>query len=139
NIMRDNMIICLSDLGPGHCMAMDLNIEHLIEYLKTLLQAKGMTSTWDSLGNISACILHLQLVKKKICDSLNGSYRNSGHTTPDTSHLVWHVANKIGTEILQQLRSDWPHNERKKLIKDIQLRGEELLKSSTLGTINKKI
>jgi hypothetical protein len=34
DIMRDNMIICLSGLGPGHCMPMDMNIEHLIGYLK---------------------------------------------------------------------------------------------------------
>ncbi|KAJ7838658.1 hypothetical protein B0H14DRAFT_2513206, partial [Mycena olivaceomarginata] len=39
NIMRDNMIICISGLGAGHCMPMDLNIEHLIGYLKILLQA----------------------------------------------------------------------------------------------------
>ncbi|KAJ7705802.1 hypothetical protein B0H14DRAFT_3526240 [Mycena olivaceomarginata] len=45
DIMRDNMIICISGKGPGHCMAIDLNIEHLIGYLKNLLQAKGMTST----------------------------------------------------------------------------------------------
>ncbi|KAJ7938077.1 hypothetical protein B0H13DRAFT_1476684, partial [Mycena leptocephala] len=34
NIMHDNMIICISGRGPGHCMAVDLNIEHLIGYLK---------------------------------------------------------------------------------------------------------
>ncbi|KAJ6468884.1 hypothetical protein C8R45DRAFT_1105515 [Mycena sanguinolenta] len=34
DIMRDNMIICISGLGPGHCMAIDTNIEHLIGYLK---------------------------------------------------------------------------------------------------------
>jgi hypothetical protein len=32
--MRDNMIICISGGGPGHCMGVDLNIEHLIGYLK---------------------------------------------------------------------------------------------------------
>lgn len=31
--MRDNMIINVSGI-PGHCMAIDLNIEHLIGYLK---------------------------------------------------------------------------------------------------------
>jgi hypothetical protein len=33
DIMRDNMIVNVSGL-PGHFMAADLNIEHLIGYLK---------------------------------------------------------------------------------------------------------
>jgi hypothetical protein len=33
NVMRDNMIINVSGLS-GHFMAVDLNIEHLIGYLK---------------------------------------------------------------------------------------------------------
>lgn len=32
--MRDNMIVCISGGGPGHCMGVDMNIEHLIGYLK---------------------------------------------------------------------------------------------------------
>lgn len=32
--MRDNAIICISGRGPGHCMGVDMNIEHLIGYLK---------------------------------------------------------------------------------------------------------
>ncbi|KAJ7677145.1 hypothetical protein B0H14DRAFT_3177829 [Mycena olivaceomarginata] len=104
DIMRDNMIICLSGLGPGHCMPMDMNIEHLIGYLKNLLQAKGMSSTWDRLGNISAAIVHLQRVKKKVAEALDGSYRNTGHTTPDTSEMVWRVANKAAGEQLQERR-----------------------------------
>ncbi|KAJ7639893.1 hypothetical protein B0H17DRAFT_1216787 [Mycena rosella] len=91
DIMRDNMIICISGGGPGHCMPIDLNIEHLIGYLKILLHAKGMSSTWDRLGNISAAIVHLQRVKKKVSAALDGAYKNTGHSTPDTSHLVWRV------------------------------------------------
>jgi len=33
NIMRDNMLVNVSGI-PGHAMGMDLNIEHLIRYLK---------------------------------------------------------------------------------------------------------
>ncbi|KAJ7091714.1 hypothetical protein C8R43DRAFT_1092475 [Mycena crocata] len=139
DIMRDNMIICLSGLGPGHCMPMDLNIEHLIGYLKILLKAKGMASTWDRLGNISAAIVHLQRVKKKIAEALEGAYRNTGHTTPDTSEMVLRVARKVASENLQQFLNGRPHNDRKKLTKDIQLIGEESIKSSTLKTFNKKL
>jgi hypothetical protein len=154
--MRDNMIICISGLGAGHCMPMDLNIEHLIGYLKViyfhlcvrlpfilsfkiLLQAKGLNSTWDRLGNISAAIVHLQRVKKKVAAALDAAYQNTGHTTPDTSHLVWRVQRKIAEEQLQQLqpgRSDTPG---RKLTKDILVIGEAKLRSSTLGTFNKKI
>ena len=38
NIMRDNMIINISGLS-GHFMAVDLNIEHLIGYLKVSYKA----------------------------------------------------------------------------------------------------
>ncbi|KAF7358963.1 hypothetical protein MSAN_01236700 [Mycena sanguinolenta] len=117
DIMRDNMIIRLSQ---GHCMPMDLNIEHLIGYLKTLLQAKGMTSTWDRLGNISAAIVHLQRVKKKVAEALNGAYRNTSHTTPDTSQMVFRVANKAASERLQQF-------------------AKKKINSSTLKTFNKKL
>ncbi|KAJ6523939.1 hypothetical protein DFH09DRAFT_1096438 [Mycena vulgaris] len=98
DIMRDNMIICISGLGPDHCMAIDMNIEHLIGYLKGLLQAKGMSSTWDRLDNISAAIISIQRVKKKISSALDAPYRNTGHTTPDTSEMVWRVQRKVANE-----------------------------------------
>ncbi|KAJ7449382.1 hypothetical protein B0H11DRAFT_2161920 [Mycena galericulata] len=127
NIMRDNMIICISGLGLGHCMPIDLNIEHLIGYLKILLQAKGMSSTWDRLGNISAAIVHLQ------------PYKNTGHTTPDTAHLVWRVQRKIANEGLHEFQKGRTNNARRKLTTDILSVGEAKLKSSTLATFNKKI
>ncbi|KAJ7933281.1 hypothetical protein B0H13DRAFT_1856308 [Mycena leptocephala] len=96
--MRDNMIICISGRGPGHCMAVDLNIEHLIGYLKNLLQAKGMNSMWDRLGNISAAIVHIQSIKKKMASALGTAHQGTGHTTPDTSHLVWRVQHKVANE-----------------------------------------
>ncbi len=36
NIMRDNMLVNVSG-NPGHAMGIDLNIEHLIGYLKVSL------------------------------------------------------------------------------------------------------
>ncbi|KAJ7251795.1 hypothetical protein B0H12DRAFT_1018313, partial [Mycena haematopus] len=138
-IMRDNMIICISGLGPGHCMPIDMNIEHLIGYLKILLRAKAMNSTWDRLGNISAAIVHLQQVKKKIATLLDTAYRNTGHTTPDTSEMVWRIQRKVASEGLQTFDPDRANSARAKLSKDILMVGEEKLKSSTLATFNKKI
>ncbi|KAJ7735352.1 hypothetical protein B0H16DRAFT_1892288 [Mycena metata] len=139
DIMRDNMIVCISGCGPGHCTAIDMNIEHLIGYLKILLQAKGMTSTWDRLGNISAAIVHLQLVKKKISAALDTAYQSTGHTTPNTSHLVWRVQRRVHSEGLQELQPHRTNNARGKLITDILKVGESKIKSSTLATFNKKL
>ncbi|KAJ7183912.1 hypothetical protein C8R46DRAFT_856486, partial [Mycena filopes] len=139
DIMRDNMIVCISGRGPGHCMAIDMNIEHLIGYLKILLQAKGMNSTWDCLGNISAAIVHLQRVKKKIAAALNAAYQSTGHTTPDTAHLVWRVQRRANSEDLQLFNAARSNNPRGKLTSDILLIGEGKIKSSTLATFNKKL
>ncbi|KAJ7664172.1 hypothetical protein B0H14DRAFT_3539822 [Mycena olivaceomarginata] len=125
NIMRDNAIIRISGGGPGHCMSVDMNIEHLIGYLKTLLQAKGLNSTWDRLGDMSAAIIHLQRVKKIIAAALNSPHHSNNHTTPEIAHLQF-----------TPTRSNNPPG---KLTKDIQKVGEAKLKSSTLATFNKKI
>ncbi|KAJ7451396.1 hypothetical protein FB451DRAFT_1051517 [Mycena latifolia] len=139
DIMRDNIIVCLSGLGPGHCMAIDLNIEHLIGYLKTLLKAKGMNSTWDRLGNISAAIVQLQRVKKKVSSALDAGYKSSRHTTPDISQMVKRVQRKVHQEGLHKFQAGRANNDRRKLVCDIQMLGESRLKSSTLGTFNKKV
>jgi hypothetical protein len=96
---------------PGHAMGIDMNIEHLIQYLKvcsilnlvptlrlilyeTLFVAKGIYLNWDRLGNIAAGINYLQLVKKRVMASLKSGYQGSTHTDVNTASLVWHVANK---------------------------------------------
>jgi hypothetical protein len=42
--MRDNALVNLTGLD-GHCMAIDLNIEHLIKFLKAWVNLDGRTST----------------------------------------------------------------------------------------------
>jgi hypothetical protein len=97
-----------------------------------------MSSTWDRLGNISAAIVHIHGVKKKIAAALNTSYQSSTHTTPDTSHLVQRVQHKLANEGLQEFDSRRPDNSRQKATVDILETGEAKLKSSTLATFNKK-
>ncbi|KAJ7170439.1 hypothetical protein C8R43DRAFT_1120868 [Mycena crocata] len=137
--MHNNMIVCISALGPGHCMPIDLNIEQLIGYLQILLQAKGMESTWDRLGNISAAIIHLQQVKKTVATALYAACRNTGHTTPDTSEMVWRVQQKVVAEGLQCFQTGRANNGHSKLATDILMTREAKLKSSTLRTFNKKL
>jgi hypothetical protein len=53
--------------------------------------------------------------------------------------MVWRVANKAAGEQLQEFVVGRAHNDRKKLIKDILLVGEENLKSNTLKAFNKRL
>ena len=139
-------------------MAIDINMEHLIGQLKVkflfiltictdiiltlvqdLLTAKGLESTWDRLGDISAAIDYLNKIKKKVPSALSSSYQRHSHTTPDTSHLVWRVADKLRDEELQVFREKRVGNSKVKAVVDILATGEAKLKSSSLASFNKKI
>jgi hypothetical protein len=135
-------------------MAIDINMEHLIGQLKVnffffictniltlvqdLLSAKGLESTWDRLGDISAAIDYLNKIKKKVSSTLS-SHQSSTHTTPDTNHLVYRVADKIWDEELQVFREKRLGNSKVKAVVDILATGEAKLKSSSITTFNKKI
>jgi hypothetical protein len=139
----------------GHSMAIDINMEHLIGQLKVslasaltvctltfvqeLLTAKGLESTWDRLGNISAAIDYLNKIKKKVSSALSSSYQRSTHTALDTSHLVWRVADKIRDKGLQVFREKRVGNSKVKAVIDILATGETKLKSPSLAAFNKKI
>jgi hypothetical protein len=57
--------------------------------------AKGLCSTWDRLGDISGAVVQLQNVKKQVTRALGTAYEGTAHTTPDTSSLVWKIANEV--------------------------------------------
>ncbi|KAF9226185.1 hypothetical protein BS17DRAFT_776850 [Gyrodon lividus] len=82
NIMHDNMLVNLTGI-EGHCMLIDLNIEHLIKFLKLFFAAKGAYASWDCLGNISATVDLLQSVRKQVGHALGIAYHGISHTTPD--------------------------------------------------------
>ncbi|KAJ7078343.1 hypothetical protein C8R44DRAFT_578793, partial [Mycena epipterygia] len=130
-LVRDNMIFNMhggKDKGQG----VDMNMEHNIG--KELFVAKGVYGSWDRLANISAAIDVLDCVKSNIAISLEASYAGTGHTTPDTSDLVWRVARKA-----QELKLNISQPNRKgKTTLDLLIVGEAALKSSTLATFNKK-
>ena len=103
-----------------------------------MLSAKGLESTWDRLGDISAAIDYLNKIKKKV-SSATSSYQRSSHTTPDTSQLVWRVADNIRDKELQIFTEKRLGNSKVKAAVDILTTGEAKLKSSSLATFNKKI
>jgi aspartyl/asparaginyl beta-hydroxylase (cupin superfamily) len=90
------------------------------------------------LGDISAAIDYLNKIKKKVSSVLSSSYQRSTHTTPDMSHLVWRVADKIRDEELQVFRVKRLGNSKVKAVVDILATGEAKLKSSSLASFNKK-
>lgn len=149
------MLVNMSGL-EGHAMAIDINMEHLIGKLKVylssylqlhgylmvfqdLLTAKGLESTWDRLGDISAAIDYLYKIKKKVSTTLSASYQGTTHTPPDTSHLVWRVADSVRDDELQVFKKDRLGNSKVKSVIDILATGHAKLLSSTLATFNRKI
>ncbi|KAG6906553.1 hypothetical protein DXG01_013220 [Tephrocybe rancida] len=126
NIMRDNMIVNPSGI-PGHAMGINLNIEHLIGYLKILFTSKGLYANWDRLGDISAAVNHLQWIKNS----------GSTHTTVNTDELAWRIANKVRDLKLQDVIENCPVP--CKLVHDLRLYGRGKFESSSLSTFNKKI
>ncbi|KAF8119144.1 hypothetical protein EV363DRAFT_1593479 [Boletus edulis] len=95
DIMRDNMPVNLTGI-EGHCMPIDLNIEHLIKFLKLFFAAKGVYASWDHLGDISAAVDLLQSVRKQVGRALGIAYRGITHTTPDVSAAINKAAYKVG-------------------------------------------
>ncbi|PPR02842.1 hypothetical protein CVT24_002320 [Panaeolus cyanescens] len=138
DIMRDNSLINVSGLD-GHCMGVDLNIEHLIKELKELLEAKGDESTWDRLGNISASIHYIKKVKERVARTMSSSYQSKTHTTPNTDHLVWLVADDIRDKKLDVYHTNRQFNSKTTPIGDALAIGEQKLKSATLATFNRKV
>ncbi|KAG2349493.1 hypothetical protein BDR05DRAFT_871931, partial [Suillus weaverae] len=139
DIMRDNALVNLTGL-EGHCMPINLNIKHLIKFLKaSFFSVKGIYSTWDHLGNISATVSLLQNIKKQVRHALGIGYHGLNHTTPNTTPSVWRVANKIDELGLHAFNQDREDNDSVKPIADVLAEGEQKLKSLTLSTFNRKV
>ncbi|KAG6808025.1 hypothetical protein H0H92_005659, partial [Tricholoma furcatifolium] len=138
NVMRDTMLVNVSGLA-GHWMAIDMNIEHLIRFLKALFNAKGVYANWDRLGNLSACIVQLQEIKTRVTRSLHTDYHGSTHAERDTSELVWRVADKAAELQLQVTVPDRNSSKPAKLVPDLRATGREKFASSSLATFNKRL
>ncbi|KAF8873927.1 hypothetical protein BD779DRAFT_1451327 [Infundibulicybe gibba] len=129
----------MAKTGFPDVMAIDMNIEHLIGYLKALFASKGIYSNWDRLGNISAGIVYFQNIKKQVSRSMQAGYQGSTHTAVDTSALVWRVANKAQELNLQHYVPNREGRSIAKLVPDLRALGREKFESSSLATFNKKI
>ena len=86
-----------------------------------------------------AAIDYLKKVKKRVAQEMSTAYRGTTHTKPDTAHLVWRVADKARDEELQKYIKNRHGNAKAVAVHDIIALGEKKLKSSSLGTFNRKI
>ncbi len=111
----------------------------MISLPQELLNAKGLDSTWDRLGDISAAIDYLNKAKKQVSSAMKLSYQNKNHSNADTSHLIWRVANKAWDEELQAFKERRNRNSKVKAITNVLASGEAKLKSASLATFNCKI
>ncbi|KAF9470444.1 hypothetical protein BDN70DRAFT_821381, partial [Pholiota conissans] len=136
NIMRDTMLVNMSG-REGHAMPIDLNIEHLIGFIKTLFSAKGLYSTWDRLSSISASVNYLQLIKKKVAESLNSGYQGSTHKKPDIKVLVFRIADRARELKLQEYVAN--RHVQSKPVLDLHCTGHHKFATTTLAIFNKKV
>ncbi|KIJ05902.1 hypothetical protein PAXINDRAFT_20870 [Paxillus involutus ATCC 200175] len=138
DIMRDNMLVNLTGL-EGHCMPIDLNIEHLIKFLKLFFAAKGIYASWDRLGDISVNVDLLQNVRKQVGRALGIAYHGITHITPDMAAAINKVAHKVGELELHIFKPDRDENDSIRPVINTLATGEQKLKSSTLATFNRKV
>ncbi|KAJ3516127.1 hypothetical protein NMY22_g14280 [Coprinellus aureogranulatus] len=134
NIMRDNMIVNISGI-PGRAMGIDLNIEHIIRYLKTIFASKGISGRWEHSANISAAINNIMALKRQVTRTLKLPYQGSTHTPADTRALVLRMASKA-----KELRLLEVVPGRTAVLRpDLRALGYQKLESSGLATFNKKL
>jgi hypothetical protein len=101
--------------------------------------SKGLRSSWDRLGDISGAVVQLQNVKKQVTRALGAAYEGTTHTTPDTSSLVWRIANDVRALGLNTYQLDRRGNLKQKPVLNLIDIGEKKLVSSSLATFNKKL
>lgn len=121
-------------------MAIDMNIEHLIGYVKTLFAAKGIHSSWEHLGNISAGVKNLMHLKKRVSYDIETAYQTREHKTPDTTtELTWRVVKCLRDTQLLLFQKGRAESKTAKAIPDLRLKGDRHLESSSVATFSRKI
>ncbi|KIK77816.1 hypothetical protein PAXRUDRAFT_28747 [Paxillus rubicundulus Ve08.2h10] len=129
------MLVNLTGI-EGHCMLIDLNIEHLIKFLKLFFAEKGVYASWDHLGDITTTVDLLQSVHKQVSRALGIVYHGISHTTPDMSAAINKVAHKVGELELHIFKPDRLENDFIWHVVNILAAGEQKLKSLMLATFN---
>jgi hypothetical protein len=90
------------------------------------------------LGNVSACVNHLQSIKKQVCKSVKAGYQGSNHSDVDTSSLAWRVANRA-RDFKFQFENTNRDMLQMKFNADLRSTGRQKFESASLTTFNKKV
>lgn len=107
-------------------------------FFQEQFSSKGIYSNWDRLGNISACVHHIQALKKRVSKSVKASYQGSTHSDVDTTNLVWRIANKA-RELQLQVKLSNRLGATVKSVMDLRKTGRQKFESVSLAQFNKKM
>ncbi|ESK87436.1 hypothetical protein Moror_11656 [Moniliophthora roreri MCA 2997] len=138
DVMRDNTLINISGLFK-HFMGVDLNIEHIIGYVKEIHESIGLLNTWDQVADLTAAIKSLHAVKVLIRNMLSLAYQKRGHTDPDTSNLVHLVTQVAKDSRLQEFVLKHDVDNSVKQTSDVKKEGYEKLEKTTILTLNRNM
>ena len=108
--------------------------------LKALFAAKGIYADWDRLGNISAAVNYLQIIKKRVTRSLGTSYQGSTHSLKNAPAivLVRRIADHV-QELKFQHELQSRCNIQSKTVLNLHQVGYRKFETSSLATYNKKM
>ncbi|KAK7433561.1 hypothetical protein VKT23_020715 [Stygiomarasmius scandens] len=106
--------------------------------MSQLFTAKGIYSTWERLGDVSAALIYLQSTKKAMGNMIDTSYKQRIHNDADTTPLVWRVERKVLEDKLLEYCPRRNGFERSKAVVDILTTGYHKLRGS-LANFNKNV
>jgi hypothetical protein len=96
-----------------------------------------MYAGFERLGDVSAAVNLIEIVKERVSHELGGRYQSRSHTTPDTSDLVWRVYHRVVAIWDDNYKT--PEGKPPKARTDLLAEGEKKLRKSSMATFNKKL
>lgn len=102
------------------------------------MTAKGLYSSWDRIGNASACIHLLQHVKRQVVKVMGAAYKGTTHKSADRTPMVLRIVANAQEHKLQAEQNSRPDDGLPKRVVDILRLGSKRFEAS-IGTFNKKI
>ncbi|KAF8551153.1 hypothetical protein OG21DRAFT_1513121 [Imleria badia] len=136
DVMRDNMLVNPTGL-EGHFMAVDLNTEHLVRFLKRFF-AEGVCASGGRLGDAST-VVDFQHIRTQDGNSPGISYDGPTRPTPDTDSPMQKISHKVNELAMHVVTPGRNTNTTVKPVVDALAAGERKLKSSALATFNRKV
>jgi hypothetical protein len=106
--------------------------------MKELFAAKGIYSSWDFLGSVSAAIVPIQHCKKSVSKIMEVSYKNKDSTPPDLTPQVYQVVRQVKEHSLLDRIPNRKLDVTCQPVPDLLREGHTKVVGS-LGTFNKRL